>query len=62
MSKIQWTDKTANPLKVEAGGNYCELVSPGCANCYASLLNSRGDRFGGNGLAYGGSNQERPRK
>jgi protein gp37 len=60
MSKIQWTDKTANPIKRLGGGNYCELTSPGCANCYASLLNSRGTRFGGNGLAFGGSNQERP--
>jgi protein gp37 len=59
MSKIQWTDKTQNPLKVKTGGNYCELVSPGCANCYASGIN-KNPFFGGNGLAYGGSNQERP--
>jgi protein gp37 len=60
MSKIQWTDKTQNPLKVKAGGNYCEMISPGCANCYASLLNSRGDRFGGNGKPYGGANSAAP--
>jgi protein gp37 len=60
MTNIQWTDKAANPLKRLDGGNYCEMISPGCANCYASTLNSRGTRFGGNGLAFGGSNQERP--
>jgi protein gp37 len=60
MSKIEWTDKTANPVKVKSGGNYCEKISPGCANCYASAHNSKGTRFGGNGLAFGGSNQERP--
>ena len=61
MSLIQWTDKTANPIKREGGGNYCELESPGCAYCYASLLNSKGTRFGGNGKVYGGSNQVRPK-
>jgi protein gp37 len=60
MSKIQWTDRTQNPVKRKDGGNYCELTSPGCANCYASLLNSRGTRFGGNGLPFGGANQQRP--
>lgn len=57
MTSIQWTDKTDNPLKRADGGNYCEKISPGCANCYASGLNSKGTRFGGNGQAYGG---ERP--
>ncbi|GAB4351338.1 MAG: hypothetical protein Kow0026_08340 [Oricola sp.] len=28
-SKIEWTEATWNPL---AG---CEIVSPGCTNCYA---------------------------
>lgn len=60
MTDIQWTDKTQNPIKRKDGGNYCEMISPGCANCYASLLNSKGTRFGGNGLAFGGSNQGRP--
>jgi len=60
MTKIQWTDRTANPLKRADGGNYCEKISPGCQNCFASVLNSKGTRFGGNGLAFGGSNQERP--
>jgi protein gp37 len=58
MSKIQWTDKTANPLKAQGGGNYCEKISPGCANCYASVLNGKGDRFGGNGKSFGGVRPE----
>jgi protein gp37 len=58
MSDIQWTDITANPIKVKAGGNYCEKVSPGCANCYASGLNSKGTRFGGNGHRFGGVRPE----
>jgi protein gp37 len=58
MSDIQWTDITANPIKVKAGGNYCEKVSPGCANCYASGLNSKGARFGGNGKPFGGIRPE----
>jgi protein gp37 len=58
MSKIQWTDKTANPLKAQWGGNYCEKISPGCANCYASVLNGKGDRFGGNGKSFGGVRPE----
>lgn len=60
MTKIQWTDITENPLKRADGGNYCELKSPGCKNCYASILNSKGTRFGGNGLAFSGKNQARP--
>jgi protein gp37 len=59
-SKIEWTDKTANPIKRVDGGNYCEKISPGCANCFASALNSKGTRFGGNGKHFGGANQERP--
>jgi protein gp37 len=60
MSKIQWTDRTQKPIKRADGGNYCELISPACANCCASLLNSRGTCFGGNGQPYGGSNQAKP--
>ena len=29
MSKIEWTDKTWNPVRG------CSLVSPGCSSCYA---------------------------
>jgi protein gp37 len=61
MSKIQWTDQTANPIKeakevdgrLHPNGNYCIPVSPGCVNCYASALNARGTRFGGNGRKFG---------
>lgn len=60
MSKIEWTDLTQNPLKRADGGNYCEKISPGCANCYASDLNSKSTRFGGNGRPFSGSNQSRP--
>lgn len=35
MSKIQWTEKTWNPL---AG---CKEVSPGCTNCYAAVMAHR---------------------
>jgi len=43
---IEWTDFSSNPLYVvdkETGkrGWFCEKVSPGCANCYASALNVR---------------------
>jgi protein gp37 len=54
VSKIQWTDRSQNPIKVVTGGNYCEKISPGCANCYASGLNSKGIRFGGNGQEFTG--------
>lgn len=53
MTEIQWTDLTRNPIKEANGGNYCIPISPGCKNCYASLLNSRGTRFGGNGRRFG---------
>ena len=29
MSKIEWTEKTWNPIRG------CSIVSPGCVNCYA---------------------------
>ena len=40
-SKIGWTEHTVNPLRamdVETAreGHWCEKISPGCANCYAS--------------------------
>jgi protein gp37 len=58
VTKIQWTDRTTNPIKRQDGGNYCEKISAGCANCYASGLNSKGTRFGGNGLPFGGVRPE----
>jgi protein gp37 len=51
MSKIQWTDKTQNPITVKGGGHYCIKVSPGCANCYAEKMNGR-KLAGGDGLKY----------
>lgn len=41
---IQWTDHSTNPIRATkdgAVGHYCELASPGCANCYASALQKR---------------------
>lgn len=35
MSKIEWTEKTWNPI----GG--CSVVSPGCGNCYAMRIAGR---------------------
>ena len=34
-SKIEWTDKTWNPI------TGCDRVSPGCDNCYALTLAKR---------------------
>jgi len=43
---IAWTDRSVNPIRArlragEASGHYCEKVSQGCANCYASSLQPR---------------------
>lgn len=55
MSKIQWTDSTANPITVATGGHWCHKISEGCANCYAETINT-GNRFDfASGLKYGGS-------
>ena len=40
-SAIEWTDSTWNPLRVGTHRWYCEKVSPGCDNCYASMFNHR---------------------
>lgn len=53
---IQWTNETANVIKVmgpdgKPSGWYCFRVSPGCQNCYAGAINAAG-RFGGNGMEY----------
>jgi len=39
MTKIEWTDKTWNPL---VG---CSVVSPGCTNCYAMAMAARLERM-----------------
>lgn len=41
MSKIEWTEKTWNPI---VG---CSIVSPGCTNCYAMAMAARIERMGG---------------
>jgi len=42
---IQWTDHSQNPIraKLKSGaiGHYCEKISSGCANCYASKMQAR---------------------
>lgn len=45
ISKIQWTDRTWNPVRG------CSIVSPGCVNCYAM---KQAHRFSGEGRAYHG--------
>ena len=59
-TSIEWTDFSSNPLYVvdrETGkrGWFCEKVSPGCANCYASALNIRR----GTGHAYLPANRDK---
>ncbi len=39
-TSIQWTDRSVNPLRV-GRGHYCQKISPGCANCYASRFQPR---------------------
>src|SRR5690348_10698431 len=53
-TKIEWTDASWNPLRArnknnKGVGHYCELISPGCANCYASSFQPRFKlpRYGG---------------
>jgi protein gp37 len=41
MTKIEWTEKTWNPI---VG---CSIVSPGCTNCYAMKMAARIERMGG---------------
>jgi protein gp37 len=53
MSKIEWTEKTWNPIRAldtatGKTGWHCEHVSEGCRNCYAEAIN----RWQGNGLLY----------
>ena len=45
MSKIEWTNKTWNPIRG------CSIVSKGCTNCYAM---KQAHRFSGPGKAYEG--------
>lgn len=55
ITSIEWTDRSINPIRAsklnisgsgfsidsESFGHYCEKISPGCANCYASNLQRR---------------------
>src|SRR5437868_3326416 len=43
---ISWTDHSINPIRARskatnAVGHYCEMTSPGCANCYSSNFQKR---------------------
>lgn len=43
-TKIQWCDRTINPIHLiredgSHGGHWCRKISPGCANCYAEEQN-----------------------
>ncbi len=44
-TSIEWTDVTWNPIRG------CQLVSPGCTNCYAM---KQAHRFSGEGMPYEG--------
>ncbi len=49
-TSIQWCDHSINPLRF-GKGHYCQKISPGCTNCYASALQPRfgNQGFGGTG-------------
>jgi len=52
-TSIEWTDFTWNPIRARntranRTGTFCTRISPGCKNCYASVINRR---FG-TGLEY----------
>lgn len=60
-TSIEWTDFTINPLRARnkatgAVGHYCQKVSPGCQQCYASAWNERvrptNGRLIGTGLSF----------
>lgn len=60
MTTISWTGKSWNPiaaydLATEKRGWFCQRVSPGCTNCYASAMN----RYRGNGHDYAVRNAEK---
>lgn len=52
ISKIEWTDRTWNPVRG------CALVSEGCRNCYAM---KQAHRFSGKGKAYEGLTELGPK-
>ncbi len=48
-TSIEWTDFTWNPIRARRrgasvkarSGTFCTRISPGCQNCYASVINKR---------------------
>jgi protein gp37 len=54
-TSIEWTDFTWNPIRArnlrskdKRTGTFCTRISPGCKNCYASVINRRfgtGDEY-----------------
>lgn len=60
MTKIEWTDKTVNPIhflsivdgKKQNGGHICIKRSPACMNCYAEDANLNGYKFWASRLEY----------
>lgn len=65
---IEWTDQTLNPIRAHrdiggpiAVGHHCEVVSPGCLNCYAQdqNLHSRFGALSGTRLPYVRSSRDR---
>jgi len=65
VSKIEWTDKTWNPIRArdkETGkdGWFCVHASEGCRNCWAEDLNlNRRNLAFGNGHAYAAQNRDK---
>lgn len=47
-TSIEWTNRSINPIRY-GRGHYCQKISPGCANCYASKFQPRvgNEQFGG---------------
>lgn len=44
-TKIEWADASWSPVRARMNGHtghYCEMVSPGCANCYSSANHQKG--------------------
>jgi protein gp37 len=53
-TKIEWADASWNPIRARLKeqmaviGSHCEIITPGCQNCYAMAINKRL----GTGLSY----------
>lgn len=67
-TSIEWTDRSINPVRARnretgAVGHFCEKVSPGCTNCYASTWNERvrpsGKHLIGTGLTFDAQNRDK---